>query len=956
MNKPLRVLIVEDSDDDASLLLRELRRSGYDPAFERVETAAAMRAALERQAWDIIIADYSLPQFSAPDALALLQASGLDLPFVVVSGSIGEDRAVDALKAGAHDFVIKGRWARLIPAIERELREAEVRRARRRAEEELRAAEAKYRALVEQLPAIVYGLSFGDTTWTSYISPQVESLLGFSPAEWQADPELWIKQLHPDDRERVLAEVRRADAEGRPLNVEYRVLARDGRVRWFHNQSALMLDETGRPRYSSGVMFDVTERMEAETALWESQSRYRALFEDSPISLWEQDFSAVKQKLEAWRRQGVTDFRAFFESQPEAVAECLSAVKIVAVNNMSVRLYGAQSKAELLTDLARLIPPEARSRFGDELIWMAEGRTEFELESVNRTLAGELIDIHLHWVVAPGYENTLARVLVSVIDVTQSKRAEEQIRRNAARAEALARTAARLNAQLKLDDVLNAVCEETARALGVPAVALNLYDERRDHFAHAAGFGLPPDFGPQSRPFPHALYDDYRRRLGALFVIPDVQALSDVPNADLTRLHDIRTLACAGLFRGDQPIGTLNALTFHAPREFNADELALLKGLADQAAQAVSNARLYEEAERRLQHVEALRAIDISIAGSLDLRLSLHVIVEQVIGQLKADAADVLLLNPHTRMLEYAAGRGFRSEAITHTRVRPGEGYAGIAVLERRSIHIPDWREEEPDLRRAPDFSGENFQACFVIPLIAKGNIRGVLEVFHRQPFHPNSEWLDFLDALAGQAGLAIDNATLFNDLQKSNVDLVLAYDATIEGWSRALDLRDKETEGHTQRVTETTLRLGRAMGMSDAELVHVRRGALLHDIGKMGIPDGILLKPGPLTAEEWAIMRRHPVYAYELLAPIPFLRPALDIPYCHHEKWDGTGYPRGLRGELIPLAARVFAVVDVWDALRSDRPYRAGWPEEKVFEYIRAEAGKHFDPQMVEAFLALNS
>ena len=184
------------------------------------------------------------------------------------------------------------------------------------------------------------------------------------------------------------------------------------------------------------------------------------------------------------------------------------------------------------------------------------------------------------------------------------------------------------------------------------------------------------------------------------------------------------------------------------------------------------------------------------------------------------------------------------------------------------------------------------------------------------------------------------------------NYELAQAYDGTIEGWSRALDLRDHETEGHSQRVTEMTVTLARAFGMSEEELVHVRRGALLHDIGKMGVPDSILLKPGPLTEEEWVVMRRHPVYAYEMLSEVSFVRPALEIPHCHHEKWDGTGYPRGLAGDNIPLAARLFAVVDVWDALRSDRPYRSAWPIEKTRDHIASLAGTHFDPQAVAVFL----
>ena len=168
---------------------------------------------------------------------------------------------------------------------------------------------------------------------------------------------------------------------------------------------------------------------------------------------------------------------------------------------------------------------------------------------------------------------------------------------------------------------------------------------------------------------------------------------------------------------------------------------------------------------------------------------------------------------------------------------------------------------------------------------------------------------------------------------------------------SRALDLRDRETEGHTQRVTEMTIRLAKAMGVGGAELVHIHRGALLHDIGKLGVPDVILRKPGPLTEDEWKLMRQHPQFSFDMLAPITYLKPALDIPYCHHEKWDGTGYPRGLKGEEILPAARLFAVVDVWDALMSDRPYREAWPEEKVLEHIRSLAGTHFDPKAVELF-----
>ena len=188
-------------------------------------------------------------------------------------------------------------------------------------------------------------------------------------------------------------------------------------------------------------------------------------------------------------------------------------------------------------------------------------------------------------------------------------------------------------------------------------------------------------------------------------------------------------------------------------------------------------------------------------------------------------------------------------------------------------------------------------------------------------------------------------------NIEQAHQQLLAAYDATIEGWSRAMDLRDKETEGHTQRVTELTLQLARMMGMDEENLLHVKRGALLHDIGKLGVPDAVLFKADKLTDEEWEIMKKHPQYAHDMIASIDYLQPALDIPYCHHEKWDGSGYPCGLQGEEIPLVARIFAVVDVWDALRSDRPYRPAWDKEKTLAHIQDQAGKHFDPNIVQLF-----
>ena len=365
--------------------------------------------------------------------------------------------------------------------------------------------------------------------------------------------------------------------------------------------------------------------------------------------------------------------------------------------------------------------------------------------------------------------------------------------------------------------------------------------------------------------------------------------------------------------------------------------------------------RAEEQIQRQLQRIAALHSIDTAIGSSLDLRVTLNIILEQVTSQLHVDAADILLFNPYLQVLQFGAGRGFRSRVLQHTNLPLGSGYAGRAALERKVITVPDLAEANEELPVALRRGKEGFVTYFALPLIAKGEIKGVLEAFHRSRLDFDQEWLDFLGTLATQTAIAVDNMTLFDTLQRSNIDLSLAYDTTLEGWSRALELRDRETEGHTLRVAEMTTRLARTMGISDTEIVHIRRGALLHDIGKMGIPDNILLKPGPLTEEEWRIMRKHPTYAFELLSPIAYLQPALDIPFYHHEKWDGTGYPRGLSREQIPLAARIFAVVDIWDALSSERPYRDAWMADRISNYILSISGTHLDPRAVEAFMRLD-
>jgi HD-GYP domain-containing protein (c-di-GMP phosphodiesterase class II) len=386
-------------------------------------------------------------------------------------------------------------------------------------------------------------------------------------------------------------------------------------------------------------------------------------------------------------------------------------------------------------------------------------------------------------------------------------------------------------------------------------------------------------------------------------------------------------------------------------------EARLVRSALAQVVVIVREVTLQRQAEERIEaqlnRMASLRAVDLAISSSLDPHLALSLILRQVMAQLAVDAADILLINPQN-LLEFGAGVGFRTQGLQDTRVQIGDGFARIVSLGQKLLSVPDLRRGHTAFLKARQFADEDFRCYYAVPLMARGRVRGILEVFHRRALDPEPDWFDFLEALAGQAAMAVENATLLKELQRTNLELTLAYNTTIEGWSRALDLRDRDTEGHTQRVTYAAVKLARRLGLTETELLDVRRGATLHDIGKMAIPDSILLKPGPLTVEEWDVMRQHPRYAYELLSPIPSLGGTLDIPHYHHERWDGTGYLEGLAGRQIPLAARVFAVVDVFDALMSARPYRAAWSNADASAHIVEQSGKHFDPEIAAEFLKM--
>ena len=519
--------------------------------------------------------------------------------------------------------------------------------------------------------------------------------------------------------------------------------------------------------------------------------------------------------------------------------------------------------------------------------------------------------------------------------------------------ERLERVSRALSEILDLRKLLDLICRESVDVFKTQAAFLWLLEG-----GELIGFS---GYGPDADQFIGMKFPIYDPQLLGARVARERKSIliNDAPNSTevdqkMIKRFAIKSMMGIPLIKGTHVLGALMIMDSEDPQRFNLQDLKMASLFGGHAALAIDNAQLYEKAQLHLRHEKALREIDIAISSNMDLSATLQVVLYQTRARLHVDACAILLLDPHTQTLEYSSSQGFQTEIIKTSRLHLGTGRAGYAMQEKRIFGRAEIESpaEIPD--RVQLITEEKFAAYFIAPLMAKDQLLGALEIYHRTPLIMKTEWLKFLETLAGQTAIAIDNANLFADLQRSHVDLTQAYDTTLEGWSAALDLRDKETEGHTERVTEMTLRLAERMGVSSQELIQIRRGALLHDIGKMGVPDRILLKPDTLTDDEWFIMHMHPTYAFQMLNPIAYLGPALDIPYCHHEKWDGTGYPRGLKGEEIPLAARIFSIVDVYDALTSNRPYRAAWPKDKALHHIEELTGSHFDPQVVAAFLKM--
>jgi PAS domain S-box-containing protein len=532
----------------------------------------------------------------------------------------------------------------------------------------------------------------------------------------------------------------------------------------------------------------------------------------------------------------------------------------------------------------------------------------------------------------------------------ENARLYDETQRRVKELEIINRVSASMRMTQSMDEMLPILLNETTALLDTPHGSIWMY-------AHTSNMLVQKLARGAESKLKHKSLSPVEGIVGSTFTSGNRYVSNDLKNDPLLfeLNRESMSLGLTGVFIPIQstagPVGVL-VVAINQGRQLT-EELNLLSILAEITGNSIHRVQLYEQSQMQVRRLTTLRDIDAAIASSFDLRLTLNILMDQTLNHLNVDAVEIGLYHSDIQSLTYLASAGFQTPTPTRPQVRLGEGLAGQVIVRQSILHVTDLQNAH-EAKNEPLIRREGFVTYIGIPLIVKGQIKGVFEVFHRAPLSPSLDWMEFLHTLAGQAAIAIDSSQLFENLQRSNQELVQAYDTTLEGWARALELRDRETEGHTRRVTQLTLRLARFMGVNDHEMVNIHRGVLLHDIGKMGVPDHILKKTGKLTEDEWTEMRQHPVYAYNLLSPISYLRGALDIPYCHHEHWDGGGYPRGLKGEQIPLSARIFSVIDIWDALLTDRPYRKAWPQNKVVEYIKDVAGTILDPHIVEIFFKM--
>ncbi|GAB4475745.1 MAG: hypothetical protein Kow0088_12900 [Anaerolineales bacterium] len=631
------------------------------------------------------------------------------------------------------------------------------------------------------------------------------------------------------------------------------------------------------------------------------------------------------------------------------------------VRNSRLNLSATPNYQEMIRTKAPVLIPDTRRsslwRVFKEASWIAS------YLSAPICVEGKVIGfLNLDHSQANFFNSNHAQILSAFAEqaalAIRNARLFEDLRRRLNELEAINRVSLALRAAHSPQELLPLLLDETLSVLETSSGAIWLFDDDRQHLKRVVARGWMAENPLWETKCTLSSTGNVPRQGEALPLdgfISDHELKRKLIGQAPPRWQDV----CLPIASVTEILGFF-CVALPPNRGITQQDQNILSTLAEIAAIALQRSKLLVDLQHQADRLASLRRIDHAISTNTDFYPMAETILEETKNHLGVDVVQIWTLDSHLPRLIFAAGIGLRQAIPSKSSFAVGEGLAGKVALSIQPLMINDlrqWLSENP-CQGCEGYLEEGIIAYYGIPLLIKGKLGGVIELCQRDQLSTftlnDPQWTSFAQTIASQTALAIENAELLRSLNNTLMELSISYDETLKGWAKALELRDRETYGHSERVTEWTLKVALALGVEKEQLIHIRRGTLLHDIGKIGVPDTILLKEGPLTPEEWEIIRQHPIYAYELLHNIPFLKPALDIPYCHHEKWDGSGYPRGLKGEEIPLAARIFAVVDVWDALTSDRPYRKAWSPAQAKDYLRSQAGKHFDPHIVEVFLKI--
>ncbi|MEA5077946.1 MAG: PAS domain S-box protein [Anaerolineaceae bacterium] len=901
MEASVKILHLEDDPIDAEMVRLTLEKANLQFDLVWVSDRIQFETAIENNSFDLILADFKLPAYHGMAALQFVRQTLPDIPFIFVSGTIGEDAAIDALTQGATDYVMKSKMARLIPATKRALEELKNIRERKLTEAILKDRSEQFRAIAD---SAVAGIIFSDLSGKIvYCNPAITDIFGFSYDELVGQN---VKMIMP---EKVRAQY---DSKVAPKT---------------KSEAKIHLGKTVETigMKKNGEIIPV----EVSLSSWQT-------IEGMFFSAFILDISGRKKSEE-----NLLLLDAAAAAAGNAIVITDKAGNITWANPAFTELTGYQIPDVLGKNPRLLKSGEQEPGFYDNLWATISSGKRWHEELINRRADGT--KYYEEMTISPVFDSKGKIIHYIAVKQNIDARKQQEYER-----EIILATTTVLRSASTRSESIGLFLHQIEKVFHAEGVLFVSFDSALNETWIEQGCGpIGEKVTGMQIPINQGISNMVLKECKA-YISNDVSHDPNFLRADT--LGDATCAACLPLQAQDQVIG---AIWVKRKQAITPEDLELLTSLCTLAANSIQQVTLFEKTERQYKQMISIHQVGQAISSILNLKIILDILLRNAVSQLGVDAASILLYEPISGTLSYSAGTGFMTNEIAKTRLNLGEGRAGQAAEERRVISAPDLTHSKDKFSRVILFQQEELCSHHVVPLIDKGEVLGVLEVFSKKKLVPSNEWLELFGILATQAAIAIDNLSLYDELQKRNNELSFAYDATIKGWSIAMDMRDHYSEDHTQRVVDTSIRLAQTLGLSGMDLVNIRRGALLHDIGKFSVPDSILQKTEKLSPVERKTLEKHPLVAYEMLRPISYLKNAIDIPYCHHEKWDGSGYPRGLKGEGIPLAARIFSVVDTWDALTHDRPYRKALSAAEAINEMKSQSGKSFDPVILDTFLS---